>query len=248
MSIPKEIAAAVVKTTRDVGTLIKESRNSHDGYDYVNVDTFYEKVGGKAAANGLSWVASESDLEVFETPGRNGVRQAIRVTYNFTLFHESGATAENVSRMTVLHAMAGAQTAGSALSYAQKNFMRQTFKLATGEKGSDADETDPRELDNAPVMRVANDLPPPPAQVRDSAVLGERDGVQVLRVPSDRQQVALIEEVFVQFVNDCSDMHMLRQFWNENAAALDAVKKIDSIAYGRVKEAFGKRRGQLERK
>lgn len=248
MSIPKEIAAAVVATTRSTGRLIKSEHNRHGGYDFVGIDAFYEKVASKAADNGLSWVARETDFAVIEVAGKNGASNLVRATYEFDVFHEGGESVSPFSRITLIHPLQGAQTVGSIVSYCDKVFMRQTFKLATGEKGSDADETDPRELDNAPPMRVASELPPPPAQLRDSAVIGERDGAQVLRVPSDRQQVALIEEVFVSFVDDCSDMHALRQFWNENAAALDAVKRIDAVAYGRVKEVFGKRRGQLERR
>lgn len=249
MSIPKEIAAAVIKTTREVGTLIKDEYNKHGGYPFVGIDAFYERVASKAASNGLSWVASEKSFDVVEVSGKQ-TTSMIRVTYDFTMFHESGATAEGFSTMTVLHAVQGAQTAGSALSYSVKNFMRQTFKLATGEKGSDADETDPRDLDEVrPTQKPANDPPRRDAKPDVKAIVDRReDGKPVFKEPSDAKQAEMMTEIFIQFVDVCETFDELKGFWNQNAAPLEALKKLDVDAYVRVKDAFTGRRHALTAK
>ncbi len=248
MSIPKEIASAIIKTTREVGTLIKDEYNKHGGYPFVGIDAFYERVASKAASNGLSWVASEKSFDVVEVSGKQ-TTSMIRVTYDFTMFHESGATAEGFSTMTVLHAVQGAQTAGSALSYSVKNFMRQTFKLATGEKGSDADETDPRDLDEVrPTQKPANDPPRRDTKPDVKDVVDRReDGKPVFKEPTDGWSATMMRDIFVKFVDICETFEELKGFWNQNAAPLEALKRLDVEAYSVVRNAFTAHRQKLEK-
>lgn len=247
MSIPKEIAAAVIKTTRDVGMLIKSQYNPHGKYPFVGIDTFYQHVAAKAAEHGLSWRAREIDFAVVDA----GKSMMVKATYAFDVFHESGVDVPDYSRITMIHPIQGAQTVGSIVSYCDKVWMRQAFKLATGEKGSDADETDPRDLDEVrslPPSRPANDPPRRDAKPDVKDVVARReDGKPVFKEPSDSDQAKLMEEIFTKFVDVCETFDELKGFWNSNAAPLEALKKLDAEAYARVKDAFTGRRQAVQK-
>lgn len=250
MSIPAEIAAAIVATTRATGKLIKNEHNKHGGYAFVGVDTYYERVASKAAENGLSWVARETAFSVIEVSGKNGLVPLVQATYEFDVFHESGASAPQFSRITLIHPVQGPQTVGSLVSYLDKVFQRQTFKLATGEKG-DADEADPRSLEDIrslPASKPANDPPRRDAKPDVKDVVARReDGKPVFKEPSDSDQAKLMEEIFTKFVDVCETFDELKGFWNSNAAPLEALKKLDVDAYVRVKDAFTGRRQVVQK-
>lgn len=245
MSIPKEIAAAVIKTTRDVGMLIKNQYNPHGKYPYVGIDAFYQYVASKAAEHGLSWKAREQEFIVVDA-GKSVMAKAL---YDIDLFHESGVDAPEYSRITIIHPIQGAQTVGSMVSYLDKAFMRQAFKLATGEKGSDADETDPRSLDDVrPTQKPANDPPRRDAKPDVKEVVARReDGKPVFKEPGDAKQAEMMTEIFIQFVDVCETFDELKGFWNSNAAPLEALKKLDVDAYVRVKDAFTGRRHAVQK-
>lgn len=164
--MPVEIAKALLATTREVGKLVKDQNNAHGKYAFVGIDTFYEKVASVAAGHGLSWNMSEDSLTIIE----GAKAPMIRATYTFSLFHESGAALETFSRITIIHPIQGAQTVGSAVSYLDKIFMRQVFKLSTGEAGNDADETNPNAFDlDAPAPKPAAKPATQPAPTRANA-------------------------------------------------------------------------------
>lgn len=136
-TVPKEIAEAIMKVIDQAPRLAKADENRHGKYHYVSIDAYYEAIPSLAIAQGLAWMVRETRAEVVS-------EKAIHFSYAFDVFHKSGACVMGMSELSILHPIQGAQTAGSAASYAEKLFMRTTFKVVTGEE--DADATNPADL------------------------------------------------------------------------------------------------------
>jgi hypothetical protein len=76
----------------------------------------------------------------------------------FTMFHGTGEVVPVYDRISIFHPLQGAQTSGSAASYAEKLFMRKAFKVVTGEKDADAVDQD---FSGTSLGPVDLSLPPP---------------------------------------------------------------------------------------
>lgn len=218
-----ETIKAIIETRSRVGQLGKSEMNPHGRYKYVSIDTYYEKVALAAAKNGLSWVANEIDFKYMPDSGKTGV---IQVTYQMGLMHSSGEYIPDFSRLTIIHPVQGAQTVGSAVSYLDKVFMRQLFSVATGEKDSDADETDP------------GLLTPTKAQDKPKEKPSESS-------PDIKAGVAQIADIFTAFLPMAETVEDLNQFWADNVDGRDFLKKNDEDAFKRVLAAFSARKAQI---
>jgi hypothetical protein len=143
------VAAKLCAIIREAPALAKEERNAFAKYNYVPIDTYYEKFARLAASHGLTWVAREVECEVIDvvtTPEKRGrdsdpvARTMVRTTYAFDVVVSGAGILSNYSRITVMHALTGPQTAGSSASYAEKVFCRVAMKAVTGESDGDAEE------------------------------------------------------------------------------------------------------------
>lgn len=133
--IPASIAEAVLAVQMSLGTLGKEDRNNFQNYNFVSIDKYYEVVARAATQQGLSWFCQETSSEIVNFGKDKG---AIRFEFAFTMFHISGQVVPCYDRISIYHPLQGAQTSGSAASYAEKLFMRKAFKVVTGEDDADA--------------------------------------------------------------------------------------------------------------
>ena len=213
-----ETIKAIIATREQVGSLGKSAMNPHGRYKYVSIDTYYEKVATAAAKNGLSWIASELSFEVMADVGKTGI---IKATYDLALMHEKGDYIPSFSRLTIIHPIQGAQTVGSAMSYLDKVFMRQLFSVATGEKDSDADETNP-----ADIVGIGLDSP-------------KKEAAPEINTEQT-------EAIFMQFAPGCKSLDELKDFWSENYTGRNLLKEHNPEALKRVTAAFTKRRKELE--
>ena len=134
--MPPAIAAAIVAVKKQVKQLGGDERNEHAKYNYVSVDKFYERIGKMMAEAGLAVLMDEVSSEV-RASDKTG-NPWLFVQYDLRFMHESGAVAAPLHRSLALP-INGPQTYGAAQSYIEKQFLRQVFKVPTGEK--DADET-----------------------------------------------------------------------------------------------------------
>lgn len=221
------LAKAIIETTRAIGTLGKNSINEHGRYSFVGIDKFYESVARVAADHGLTWTLRETDFQFLPVMGKSG---GVQVTYEVDLIHESGCMQRGYSRVTLVHPLQGAQTVGSAMSYACKVFARQTFKVATGEKDIDADETDNRALDPAPAKSREPERRPEPKQEPEKP----------------QMSVADIEVMFTSFLPMAQNEDELKAFWSDNYPARNTLKDSDEDAYKRVLAAFSARKAQIK--
>lgn len=254
------IAAAMIKIAQAVPQLGKADRNQFAKYNYVSIDKYYEGIAKLAAANGIMWQPREIHTVIEKDVGKDG---ALRITYAFDLYHESGDCIEEFSKFTILHPIQGAQTAGSALSYADKLFMRSAFKVVTGEQ--DADASDPDDLKikervkqdpavkevlkafpDAQIVDVspkgANALEGAEAEVTDRI---DDDGFNIFK--SDATDFNTIAKVCIRIAPTAESESDLMRFWTVNMGVIDRMKNEAPKLYAKVKDEFTKRRAALKK-
>jgi len=144
--MPAEIAKAIMQVKAQVKQLGADERNEHARYNYVSVDKFYAIIGPMMAEAGLALLINEAESEV--RPSDKGTPWLF-ARYELTFLHESGAMSVLPMSRSLAMPINGPQTYGAAQSYIEKQFLRQVFKVPTGEK--DADETEQGQ--SAPVGR-----------------------------------------------------------------------------------------------
>ena len=262
--IPEVVAQALAHTAVDVKPLVKNDKNAFQNYSYVSIDDYYLNVPKIALSKGLTWIIREVDTKPFTLTGKKGPETAMIFTYEVDLVHVDGHYIRGYDRISIYHPAQGAQTSGSARSYADKLFMRTAFKIATGEhelRDLDADATDNSWMSTDKSVDMDDgwgDLEPSsPPEPEDNA---DKDPVEVItdemvngvgpkfHKPKTSDDAALIVEVFRQFMPTHNDPDTLRRFWTINKEALDTLKGIDADAYQKLYEDFAKHGKSLKGK
>ncbi len=146
--MPPAIAAAIIAVKKQVKQLGADDKNEHGRYNFVSVDKFYERIGKLMAEAGLALLIDETVTDV-RASDKSG-NPWLFAQYDLTFMHESGVLARPLRRSIALP-ISGPQAFGAAQSYIEKQFLRQVFKVPTGDK--DADDTAPGE--GAPESRNA---------------------------------------------------------------------------------------------
>ena len=137
-----KIAAAVVQVAKNIKRLGKDGTNEHGKYHFTSVDAFYAAVGPLMAEAGLFTLADVTRCETFEVVGEafGKEKKVSYLTMEFDIFlvHESGEMSGAIKReVTVISA--GPQAYASAESFVTKYFIRNLFKVPTGEHDADSD-------------------------------------------------------------------------------------------------------------
>lgn len=177
LRMPPAIAQAIVAVMSEVKKLGKEGTNTFQRYKFTSVDQFYEVLGPLMASRGLFDVAFErsSQVEVREAVDDRGQTKKsawLTAEIDFWLFHESGASFGPIARHIQVPAT-GAQSYASAQSYAEKYFLRNLFKVPTG----DIDEIESSEASGLP--QTMSDRLIPAEKELDAAA---RDGLKPLEL------------------------------------------------------------------
>jgi len=133
-SMPPNIAAAVVAVASKVTSVSKDNSNEHGRYMFASVDQFYALVGPLMADANLFILADLVRSEVI----RSDKAGQLNVEFNLYLVHASGEMFGPITREVTVVA-AGPQAYASAESFVTKYFMRNLFKVPTGDKDDDAD-------------------------------------------------------------------------------------------------------------
>lgn len=164
--MPPEIAAAIVKVMSKVERIEKDAEASGSRrFRYASVDQFYELLGPLMADAGILTLAHEGDIVVAErvtTDDRGGERRSswLNVVFYIWIYHATGVSYGPIKREIQIIA-SGPQSYGMGPSFVVKYFLRDLFKVPTGEE----------EVDNHP----KNGLPSqqqerprdPPKETRD---------------------------------------------------------------------------------
>ncbi len=144
-----KVNAAIAKTMAAVQTVGKDDKNQHGNYNFASIDGFLGGCRDACAANGLHPEISVISYQPFT--GSNS-KQWATYTYEVVMCHDSGEETKPVQTVVSLP-ITGAQTSGSAQSYALKQYLRGLFLIKTGEK-DDPDFNAPIDLE-IPAQPVA---------------------------------------------------------------------------------------------
>lgn len=198
----KNIFAALAAAMSDVKRLSKDSRNVEQKYSFASVDDFLSMTGPICAAHGLIVCMDEDEVVEFERQGKYGTTFWLRIRFVVTVCHVSGECLPP-SRRTVEVIRTGAQSFGSAQSYALKQFLRALLQIPTGDK-EDADyaekgEGQPTSAKAAPMVE---DRPAP-------------------RAPTDK---AIGEAI--GYLAEASDLGDLKARWSNLPKAMQALTAV----------------------
>ena len=156
MTESSKINTAIARAMIEVQKLPKDDRNEHGNYSFASIDQFLDACRPICAAHGLhpniDGVASDTFLA-----GNNKLWG--KFSYRISMQHESGESTEP-SGMDVMLPLTGAQTSGSAQSYALKQFLRGLLMISTGEKDdADFDPPAPKDGVDGVVPAVSSKTP-----------------------------------------------------------------------------------------
>lgn len=133
-----DVHAGILAVMASLGTLAKGNENKFDNYNYASIDDFIAFVRGHCVDAGVYIEQDEIDCDLVDVSKKDGKPMAMwRVKFAFTMRHAGGTSIGPIRRSVMVQAN-GAQAAGSAQSYALKQFMRGQFLIPTGD-GDDPD-------------------------------------------------------------------------------------------------------------
>lgn len=125
--MPLDIVQSVVAIKAKIQKLEHDAENKHGGYKYTSGDAMYEALRKLMADVGLVIVAMETECD------KAGDGKTIRATFQFILATEKATWTHTNLKRTQYQPWMGAQTFQAAQSYAEKAFLKNLFKLSTGE-------------------------------------------------------------------------------------------------------------------
>jgi hypothetical protein len=214
VGVPPEIAAAIIKIEGQIKQLGSDERNPHGGYGYVSVDKFYAIVGPLMAEAGLALLINETSSEI--RAGDSG-KGWLFVQYELQFMHVSGVMSPVLRRSCALP-ISGPQAYGAAQSYIEKQFLRQVFKIPTGDR--DADDTAQNE--DAPARRF------------------ESRGAQASRYPS--RSTGALEKASTEALEAKREANALRATLLDQIEATDKKYVLDElpevVAWGECRAAY----------
>lgn len=133
-----DVHAGIIEVMSSLGTLDKANENKFDKYEYASIDDFIHFVRGHCFRAGIYIEQDEVEAKLVDVSKKDGKPMAMWwARFAFTVRHIGGSSLGPMNRSVMVQAN-GAQAAGSAQSYALKQFMRSMFLIPTG----DADDPD----------------------------------------------------------------------------------------------------------
>ena len=230
------LVEAVGAATLEIGELIKDETNTFGGYNYVPIDRYYEVVPAVAIRHGLVWKGSCTGVSMIG-------EKHVLYHFRFSLSHvPSGEDIPDWQDIPIIHPLQGAQTTGSALSYADKLMMRTTFKIVTGEKDADASDGGgavvptqaplvgavPAHLPGQAAIPAVTlpDTPASTAPLYSMEATGPADVPQTLTSTKGltREEWVLVQEGMVTFIPNQGSADELNAYWRNNKVLLSNMK------------------------
>ena len=239
----QSLAEALVSTTLSIPSLKKDNLNKHGGYRFVGIDDYYASVSKVAANNGIAWTIREESVGEIVSVGPKG-SLVIRFTFAADVYF-GGMIYNDFWKGSVIHPYQGAQTSGSALSYADKMFQRTTFKVQTGEGDADSASFIDTSLDDllgeskpAPrsVAKVLQNLP------REIDVVAS-----AVKPMMDAYQLAAIKNMTVEALALARTDDQLSKLWTDNETTYKAVESASKPAYTEIVGLYKTRKLELKK-
>lgn len=241
--LKKGVVGAILAVQQEVGILVKSDRNKFANYDFVPIDSYYEAVAPLAAKHGLSWKVNLVNAK----KGADDVYFDVVIDLIFRDERGSEWEYKGYAQMAIFHQYIGPQTTGSASSYANKAFMRDTFKVpSTGETDPDALKQPPRKV----VKHREVGGPPIRDEPYDgySHLVDEGEGPPPPPPPPEPPfDAAGFERDMVAFAEGAATQAALEGRWTDWLPTLRTLEQKDTTRYGRIKKAFADRKAVLLR-
>ena len=150
-----KVNAAIAKAMGEIQGVVKADKNAHGNYNFASIDGFLGGCKQPCAENGLH--PQINTLSYAPFAGNNN-KQWATYEYEIHMAHESGEETAPVKTFVSLP-ITGAQTSGSAQSYALKQYLRGLFLIQTGEVDDpDFKATIELELPNAESQDTGDEL------------------------------------------------------------------------------------------
>jgi len=130
MSDQSKINAAINAAMGQIQKLAKGDRNQHGNYSFASVDAFLDMCRPICAEHGLHPQVDSVGTETFSA---GNAKLWAKFSYKIGMGHVSGEKTDPVG-MDVMLPLTGAQTSGSAQSYAVKQYLRALLLISTGER------------------------------------------------------------------------------------------------------------------
>jgi hypothetical protein len=170
--MPKSIVRAVSIIKASVTSIPRTGFNKHGGYKYSSVDDVYAGIARKEGEVGLVVMPLELESEVVridkeDKDGNKVTSQWLRVVFQYVLATEEDTWTDPTCKLTRFIQVNGPQTFEAVGSYALKAFMRQLYKLPTGDLDLDSLPQDDTEDGQVLLMRPAK---------RKSSSAAKKDG------------------------------------------------------------------------
>lgn len=267
----QEIIEAIHALRTKVKRMGHDADNAHASYGYVSIDKYYETVAKMITNEGLVWRVRETNYEI--VTGSTGKANA-KVTYKYDLYKGSSSM-EDYTQVTILLPITGAQTTGSAVSYAEKVFMRTLGCVPTGEEDADAQAPEAIVPQKAGSPGICSPAEQPsskaagvptgnegragePAHDPDTGEI-KNESLEVIEsytkdnLPvggtkkiEDKNGVVLLEEIIKTFMPMVKTHAVLTDWHAVNIAAFEKVKRLDPDAHDRIKGLFNDKFKELK--
>lgn len=242
------IAEAILKTQSEVSVLPKNEANNYGNYMYVSIDTYYRDIAPLARRNGLFWT-------IKMVAHRQVDNDRIEFDFEIDLKYRDGSVLYRYSQLTVVHPFIGAQTTGSATSYAEKIFMRSEFKVPTGEGDSDMHSAKGGVSARSANTAFVPDPPPKPGDYAEAAEQRINRQVQqaellkvVTRFLKANTGAASFERELQGRMETCATVEALEGVWVDNSAEWVRLQRgisDERALYFWLKEKFAERKAVL---
>lgn len=259
-TVALDMAGAIAAVTKKIGILGKNERNQFAKYNYVPIDKYYEIVPGVALEFGLIWKCTCTGWKIIGTE---------HVAFNFTFsLHNvnTGEIDENWQEIPIIHKLQGAQTTGSAMSYAEKLMMRTTFKIVTGEKDADAVDNrddkieeekakatgkttsdDDLDIPDVPDEDVSQETEPPIEDVPQEETVKEPD-LGPIEDDMTREDWEKICAAIIPFIAKNESTDELDDYWRKNKVLLSTMKANHEDLFNDLVAKFSAHKATLKEK
>ena len=136
--IPPSIVQAICQIKTSLEAVRKSQKNSHGGYMFASADDIYAALTKKMGEVGLVCLGLEDNCEIVRVEKEGKTSQWARLTFSFVFATDKATWSNPRARRTLFIQVTGPQTFQAAQSYAEKAYLRSTFKIPTGDMDLDS--------------------------------------------------------------------------------------------------------------
>lgn len=137
-AIPPSIVQAICQIKTSLEAVRKSQKNTHGGYMFASADDIYAALTKKMGEVGLICLGLEDNCEIVRVEKEGKTSQWARLTFSFVFATKEATWCDARARRTLFIQVTGPQTFQAAQSYAEKAYLRSTFKMPTGDMDLDS--------------------------------------------------------------------------------------------------------------